>query len=313
MSTHNNTIPTYDNCHEVTSFCKVEYTVFGDYLSKGASAFFVIAFFILLLMQLWYGIRGRMWSFMIWLGIGTLFELLGYIGRFAFAKNPWNMNAFLIQFITLLLAPTLLAAAISITFKYLVIWYGTQWSMMRPKLYPLVFVGTDIISIFIQVIGGGVMATSTTGKVNETTRKLGEGLVIGGVAFQVINMLCCATLMLIYAKRRRASLRVGFEDLNRVESPSMPLENSTTMAKRTKVFCIILAVAYTAIIIRCTYRIFESLPATAAKVMRNETLFYVFDGGLILLATGLVTIFHPYRMFPALGKNEKQEQHYGLQ
>ncbi|KAG8361474.1 hypothetical protein FVEN_g770 [Fusarium venenatum] len=254
MSTQNNTIPSYANCHEVTSFCKIEYTVFGDYLSKGASAFFVITFIILLLLQLWYGIRGKMWSFMIWLGIGTLFELLGYIGRFALSKNPWNMNAFLIQYITLLLAPTLLAAAISITFKYLVIWYGPQWSILRPKLYPLVFVGSDIVSIFVQVIGGGMMATSTTGKGNETTTKLGEGLVIGGIAFQAVNMLCCATLMLIYAKRRRSSLRVGFEDLNRVESPPVCVENSAKMAKRIKVFCVILGIAYTAIIIRCTYR-----------------------------------------------------------
>ncbi|KAL6915140.1 hypothetical protein FSST1_012900 [Fusarium sambucinum] len=112
MSTQNNTIPSYDNCHEVTCFCKVEYTIFSDYLSKGASAFFVITFIILLLLP-----------------------------------------------------------------------------------------------------------------------------------------LC----------------------------------------------------------------IFEALPATAAKVMRNESLFYVFDGGLILLATRLVTIFHPYKMFPTLGQKDKQEEQYGLQ
>ncbi|XEV07525.1 hypothetical protein FSHL1_012812 [Fusarium sambucinum] len=208
MSTQNNTIPSYDNCHEVTCFCKVEYTISSDYLSKGASAFFVITFIILLLLPLWYGIRG---------------------------------------------------------------------------------------------------------KGDETTTKLREGLVIGGIAFQAVNMLCCATLMLIYAKRRRSSLRVGFEDLNRVESPPVSAENSVKMAKRTKVFCVILGIAYTAIIIRCTYRIFEALPATAAKVMRNEILFYVFDGGLILLATGLVTIFHPYKMFPTLGQKDKQEEQYGLQ
>ncbi|EXK40910.1 hypothetical protein FOMG_07639 [Fusarium oxysporum f. sp. melonis 26406] len=312
MPIHNDNIPSYDNCHEVTSRCKVEYTVFGDYLSKGASALFVIAFTILLLLQIWYGTRGRMWSFMIWLGIGTLFELLGYCGRYALSKNPWDMNAFLIQYLTLLLGPTLTAAAISITFKYLVIWYGPQWSIMRPKLYPLVFVGTDIISIFVQVVGGGMIAVSTTGKGNGNTKNFGEGLVIGGVIFQVVNMLCCATLMLVYAKRRRSSLRVGFEQMDREESPSVPLENSARKAKRVKVFCVILGAAYTAIIIRCTYRIFETLPATSEKVIRNETLFYVFDGALILFAIGLVTIFHPYKMFPSLSQKDKQEQQYGL-
>ncbi|KAJ4135302.1 hypothetical protein NW768_004927 [Fusarium equiseti] len=313
MSGHNNTIPTYDNCDEVTSRCKVEYTVFGDYLSTGASGFFLVAFALLLLMQLWYGFRGRMWSYMIWLALGTFFEFIGYCGRYVLSKNPWAMKAFLIQYLTLLLAPTLVAAAISITFKHLVLWYGPQWSLLRPRLYPLVFVGTDIISIFVQVVGGGMTAASTTGNGNESTKKLGEGLVIGGVIFQAVNMMCCATLMFIYAKRRKSSLRGGFQQMNGGETPPATLEHSARKGKRTKRFCSILAVAYIAIIIRCVYRIFETVPATSGKVMRNEPLFYVFDGAMILLAVGLVTIFHPYKMFPFLSQKGKQAQQYGLQ
>lgn len=210
MSDNDTWTPNYNDCDDVSDRCPVEYTIYGDYLSTGAPAFFGIAFLLLFLMQLFLGLRGRMWSYTLWLGLGTGLEVIGFLGRIYLSKNPWSINGFIVQYITLLLAPTLIAAAISVTFKHIVLWYGPQWSLMRPRLYPWVFVGTDFISIFIQVIGGGATAAATTGNNdNEAVRKLGEGLVVGGVAFQVANMLCCAALMLIYARRRKKEMGYG--------------------------------------------------------------------------------------------------------
>ncbi|KAF4457105.1 hypothetical protein F53441_893 [Fusarium austroafricanum] len=301
MTDTNATIPTYKNCDEVTAFCKVEFTVFGKYLSTGASAFFAIVFAIFLL------------------GVGTFFEFIGYAARFALSKNPWIMKAFLIQYLTLLLAPTLVAAAISITFKHIVLWYGPQWSFLKPSLYPLVFVGSDFVSIFVQIIGGGIVASNTTGNGNKSTQKLGEGLVIGGVVFQVANMLCCAGLMLLYAKRRKTGLRSGFEQMGHdpltQSSEGFPTtsHNNSKSARRARIFVYGIGIAYSAIIIRCIYRIFETVPATSAKLMRNEPLFYVFDGAMVLLSVGIVTILHPYKMFPFFSGRVKQQGNYNLQ
>ncbi|KAL2881514.1 hypothetical protein SGCOL_003081 [Colletotrichum sp. CLE4] len=154
MTSANSTTPSYDTCKSLPPTCPIEYTFYGTPLSKPASTFFSITFALLLLLQLYHGIKSRTWSYYPWLGIGTLFECLGYLAR-AKPRDP--------MILTLLLVPTLVAAAISVTFKYLVIWNGSQWSVMRPSLYPWVFVGSNFVSIVVQVIGGGAMAAGATG------------------------------------------------------------------------------------------------------------------------------------------------------
>lgn len=269
--------PSYDTCDEVTDRCPVEYTMYGTELSKGAAYFFGIAFAGLLILQVYLGIRARAWSFAVWLGLGTILEVIGYWARTRLADNPWSLNSFIAAYLALLLAPTLVAAAISVTFKHLVIWYGSEWSVIRPALYPWVFVGTDLVSITIQIIGGGATAMAVSGdEDNETVRKLGEYMVIGGVSFQVANMFGCALLMILYWRRRKGAVAKGaimrdapdryVEDyrqhgarlVHRLMSQgriSMSRATATDAeAKRVHIFCYALAVAYGAIIIRCIYR-----------------------------------------------------------
>ncbi|SPO01666.1 related to phospholipid-translocating ATPase [Cephalotrichum gorgonifer] len=258
--------PSYDTCKEITDFCRVEFTVYGELFTKGACIFFAAAYLLLLVTQVFFGIKAKTWSFMIWLALGTGFEMVGYAARTIMADNPWKMNAFIIQYLTLLLGPTLVAAAISITFKHIVLWYGPEWSVMRPKLYPWVFVGTDILSILIQVVGGGIMTMNTTGDGgSETSRKLAEVLLIGGVSFQVANMLCCAGLMLVYWQRRKKSVslvgshaRLGSND-NLEANTLIPGKgyspsHQSPEARKVRLFVRVVAVAYLAVIIRCCYR-----------------------------------------------------------
>lgn len=263
MGDNDTFVPTYDTCDEVSDRCPVEFTVYGTDLSKGAAAFFGIAFLICLLAQIYFGIRARTWSFMLWLGIGTVCEGIGYLARFGLARNPWVLNYFIVQYLTLLLAPTLVAAAISVTFKSIVLWYGKQWSALRPVLYPWIFVGTDFLSIFIQIVGGGATAAATVGDAGEGVAKLGEALVIGGVAFQVANMLCCGGLMLLYVRRRKNSIKSGSYSKGQGfgsmggRGPRGAMSRATANeqeAKRARIFVYCLAVAYVAIIIRCSYR-----------------------------------------------------------
>ncbi|KAF5670895.1 phospholipid-translocating ATPase [Fusarium heterosporum] len=312
-------VPSYDNCHEVSQRCPVEFTVYGDYLSKGATVFFTMAFALLFLAQVFQGFRAKTWSYMIWLGIGTAFETAGHVARYGLAKDPWEQNYFLVSYITLLLAPTLVAAAISVTFKHLVIWYGAQWSLLKPRLYPLVFVGTDFISIFIQIVGGGLAALNTMGKGSKTTQKLGEILVIGGVSFQVANMLCCGTLMLIYIQRRKQALKSrdplmgsgpprytpGLPDRGRI--PIAREEATPQEARKVRWFVYALGVAYVCIIIRCVYRIAETIPEIQIDVLRNEPLFLVFDAAAMLVSIGAVTLLHPCYFFPYLGVKKSQK------
>ncbi|KAJ0140459.1 Sphingoid long-chain base transporter RSB1, partial [Colletotrichum tanaceti] len=315
MSTNDTFIPTYETCKEVSDECPVEFTVYGTDLSKPAATFFGIAFGVFLVLQLYFGIRARTWSFIVWLGIGTVFEVLGYWARTKLAGNPWDIDAFTQQYLTLLLAPTLVAAAISVTFKHLVIWYGAQWSVLRPSLYPWVFVGTDFLSIFIQVAGGAITAANASGSGGgESMAKTGERLVVGGVAFQVANMFCCGLLMLVYIARRRSGLARGDplrEDAHLINSEGRPLSRASATeeeAGRVRKFVYALVVAYIAILVRCCYRIAENIPAVSLDILRNEPLFLGLDGAMIMIAVGAVSVFHPFIFFPFLRESKHMKK-----
>lgn len=259
-------IPNYRTCDEVTPRCPVSATLYGDYFSEGASYFFAICFGILLLAQAYLGYKAKTWSYAVYLWIGTLFELVGYAARIAMAKNPWNYNAMVAQLAVLVLAPTLVAAAMSITFKHLVLHYDPDLSPIRPKWYPWIFVGSDILSIAIQTLGAGLAGAATSGKNEDmdrvkTLQDISSGMLIAGVAFQVANMIACGLFMLYYWKlyrtsRQKVESTSGDSD-HGVMGTQQPIRGKSRLRlrhDRVKIFIWAIAIAFIAVVIRCIYR-----------------------------------------------------------
>lgn len=258
--------PSFDTCSQVTPLCPVEVTTYGDYFNLGASAFYTAFFALCLIAQVAICAKWRTWSFSIFLGIGTAFEVMGYGARISMSPigTVWNYPAFVIQLLMLILAPTMVAAAISVTFKWIVIYLDPRYSVLRPRWYPWVFVGTDFISIIIQAVGGAVSASATSGDTpNQALLDVGSGLLVAGVAFQAANMAFCGGLMVIYWWRYRKGEKRG--DVIRgardegVLSSRQDHEQERQASKvwpesdfQKYLYAII--IAYIAILIRCIYR-----------------------------------------------------------
>ncbi|KZL70538.1 sphingoid long-chain base transporter rsb1, partial [Colletotrichum tofieldiae] len=302
----------YFTCDEVNERCPVEATIYGDYFTQGACIFFVAAYGTLLAAQCYFGWRFRSWGFVFCLAAGAITEFIGYVGRTVLATNPWNFGAFVIQNLMLVVGPTIIAAAISVTFKHLVLWYGSQWSLVRPSLYPWIFVGTDVFSLLIQMAGGGVAAMATV-KSDQSMSKVGNNMMLGGVCFQVVNMIFCGGLILTYAWRRRQNKTNSAyvrDDSARDSSGSSRQHNvlagfgvSDEKTKlRAKWFVSALIVAYVVIIIRCVYRIPEMAMGWGSDLQKNETTFLVLDGGMVLISVLMLTVFHPFLFFPYMKK-----------
>ncbi|KAL2208323.1 RTA1-domain-containing protein [Sarocladium strictum] len=268
------------NCKHVSPECPVSDTLYGDHFTLPATAAFAAIFGLMLVAQLFLAWKARLWSFGAWLFCGTAFECIGYVFRSIMVNNPWNDDASIGQNIALVLGPTFVAAAISLTFKHLVIWHGPEFSLMKPRLYPVVFVGSDVVSILIQSAGGGIAAAADTPEMSD----IGANMLLAGVTFQVVNMIFCGLLILAYAWRRKKALSEGPIQMSQAVRESQ---------KRVKVFVIALAVAYTAILCRCIYRIPEMAMGWGSSLMRNEATFMTFDGGFLIVACGTLTIFHP--------------------
>jgi hypothetical protein len=247
------------DCDRVTPECPVELTLFGDYFTIEAVATYAALFGLMCVAQIYHTWRSKMWSFGSWLFAGTVFELLGYIFRCMMVDNPWNGNAFIGQQTTLVLGPTLVAAAISVTFKHLVVWHGPEYSLIRPKWYPIVFVGSDLISIMVQGAGGGLAASGDS----VDMQKMGNDMMLGGVIFQVINMVGCGFLILSYVWRRKKAMKKGPMQLSsewQEGRGNVPLCYQGSLAvvlhwkKQIRIFVAGLSVAYIAILVRCCYR-----------------------------------------------------------
>ena len=241
--------PSFDNCDQVTPLCPASATVYGDFFNLAGCIIFVVVHTLCLGWQIVQAIRGRTISFSIFLAIGTGFEIMGYGARISMTPigTVWNYDAFVIQLLMLILAPTLVAAAISVTFKWIVIQQGLEYSIMKPKWYPWVFVGTDFFSIVIQGIGGGISAAATSGENNnQSLLDTGSGLLVAGVAFQAANMAFCGGLMVIYYWRYRKGLQRKTE--------AGPRKISWRPDTYFKKYLWAITVAYIAVLIRCIYR-----------------------------------------------------------
>ncbi|KAM5346013.1 hypothetical protein ACJ41O_011874 [Fusarium nematophilum] len=304
--------PSYDTCKAVSDKCPVEATLYGDYFTTGACVFFALAFGAMLILQLWYLWKSRAWSYCIYLGIGTAFELLGYYCRKLLSDNPWQMMSFVLQLFLLMLAPTFVAAAISVTFKHLVIHYGSQFSPMKPRWYPWLFVGSDVVSIVIQAAGCVFTSMATSGDNPDPAKAdLGSALLIFGVSFQVVNMAVCGGLMLWYYRRRSQHAKsYGYATVTPSDTSFMGTKATFLGHDRVQVFVWAISAAFVAIIIRCIYRIPEMASGWGSDLMKDELAFLICDGGMILLSVVLITIFHPANYFPQISKKMRQQEKY---
>lgn len=287
-------VPSYSTCKEINDACPVEETLYGSWFNKGGNFFFLVVFACCTIWQTIIILRYRTWSFSIFLGIGTIFETIGYLMRVLMAINPWNFDAFKIQLTMLILAPTFVAAAMSITFKHMVLYYGTHASVLRPRYYPWIFLGTDILSIMIQVAGS---AMSSAGSDNSSMMNAATAVITTGVAFQAANMVFCGFLMVLYWFRLRKT---------RGKSVTQNEED-----RRLKIYIYGMVAAYVMVSIRCIYRIPEMAGGWGGELMQDETTFLVLDGALIAIAVLLQSILHPGYLFPAMKQKNKTEKRGG--
>lgn len=232
----------YYECSKVTLTCPVKATTYGYYPNIPASLFFMSFFAILLVLCFVFGIRSRTWSYTIALAMGLILETCGYAGRVLLSHNPWNSAGFQLQIICLIIAPCFIAASVYLTLKGLVLHFGPQHSLLKAKLYPIIFVGCDIGSIVLQAVGGGIAAVAGN-KRNNYLLHTGDGIIVAGIAFQVFTMSVFGVLTAIFYWR----FRKAGEPLS---SSSDPEKDSS----RIKTFCVAILVAYITILVRCIYR-----------------------------------------------------------
>lgn len=238
-----------------------ETTLYGSWFSKPGNMIFPIAFLLCLLYHLYILVRHRNYSVALFRGIGTLFEIIGYIDRCKLPLNPWNIDAFKLQLTMLILGPSLIAAALSISLKHMVIHYGAEASILKPRLYPWILLGLDVVSIAIQVVGAAVSSSD-----DPETKDTATTILTLGVALQAANMLFCGGLMVLYWVRLRKD-----------GGTQLCAGDALTKGKDQRLEFSIYGSVVAYVIVRCIYRP-ELAGVWDGEVMQDESTLLILDG-----------------------------------
>jgi hypothetical protein len=265
----------FRKCVEVTEGCPVNATLYGYRPDMGANAFLCALFGVCFVASLVIGIMTKTWTYTIALSIGTFLECAGYIGRIMMNDNPWSESGFKLQICALVLGPSFVAAAIYLTLKHFVLYCGPQYSLIKARLYPWIFVGCDFGSMVLQGIGGGMAAAG--GTKNQKLIDGGNKMIVAGIAFQVVTMAVCGLLVLVYIFRYKK----GSAARHAVEEKSayhLDKDQGSFPLWKVKLFAGTVCLAYVTVLIRCIYRLPEMAGGWGNALMRNEREFLLLDG-----------------------------------
>ncbi|KAM0424548.1 hypothetical protein ACHAPT_010264 [Fusarium lateritium] len=252
-------------CTDITPEC-LKYTIYGYRPNLGVNAFFVAFFAVCCGAHIWLGIRYRTKGYAIALVLGCLAMVAGYLGRVGLYFRPFNSIPFQAQVCCLIIAPAFNSAAIYLMLKHIVEVFGPEWSILKPKQYTVVFVTADVVSLALQATGGGLAATAGPDK---DRLELGNNVMMAGIAFQVVTLSIFAILSVLFLIRRVRA------------RPSNPLSSTATETWHSmgfRLFLFGLTTAFTAIYIRCIYRIAEMRGGWGNHLMKDEVAFIILEG-----------------------------------
>ncbi|KAJ7245613.1 RTA1 like protein-domain-containing protein [Mycena haematopus] len=201
----------------------------------------------------------RLW----WLFPSVIFagvlETLGWAGRLWSSQEPHMFQAYEMQIVCTIMGPTPLAAANFIILGRIINLLSPGYSRMSPKLYMIVFLSCDVISLVIQAIGGGMAATAVNQRKNPN---LGGNVMLGGIVLQMVAIsvfvLCASEFLLRYLNNR----------------PLVPSSKTQVpLSPKIKLFVCALGLTTTCLFIRAVYRVIELSDGWTGRIIHTQVYF----------------------------------------
>ncbi|KAI4110768.1 MAG: hypothetical protein LQ339_001044 [Xanthoria mediterranea] len=265
--------------------CQIQESYYNYRPSLAANgAFLALFLFSLLAFLVQVTLSKRFIGFTIAMVSGCLLEVLGYIGRIMSYHNPFDENGFLMQICCLTIAPAFLAAGIYLTLSRIVVTFGPENSRIKPLSYPRIFIPCDILSLVLQALGGGMASAASHSNKNPET---GNHIMVAGLAFQVFTLLVFMLLCADFAVRTVVrSNRMGDAALD-------PTHATLRRSMKFRAFLVALTLSTICIFIRSVYRVVELGEGWDGALIKNQTLFIVLEGVMVVIAVLVLNAFHP--------------------
>lgn len=298
----------------------MEYNLYKYDLSKAANSIYFIIFTTVFLYTIGMVYKSRYHWYNVTYFCGYGLEFCGWLGRILSINDTRDNNYYILQFVSLTLAPAFIMAGVYFLFAQVVVIHGRQYSALKPLWYSYFFITTDVVSLLIQA-GGGASASIASNRNEDTTP--GTNTIIAGIVFQTFAMSIFVCFWFEFLKRiyfrhsdetsgdypfKKASLKNFFKLLLNLKSVREykrnelePFYNQKFAYIRAKKLFPYMPLAITAtvavIYIRCIYRVVELAEGWNGFLITHEVYIMVLDALMVAIA-GLIAIpFHPVWVF----------------
>ncbi|KAI0383422.1 RTA-like protein [Hypomontagnella monticulosa] len=250
--------------------------------SAAAAMIFMILFLIATAWHLVVVFRRRVWYFIV-LVVGGCIEVAGYLARFLATNDTSSLGLFVVQTLCILVAPALIAASIYMVLGRLILLLrAEEYSPIRPSLLTKIFVGGDLLSFLVQVMGSGMLSSNFT---------LGKAIILAGLAAQILFFAVFVAVMAVFHRRMA----------RKPTATSMEVDRLHTRMGWVKIVRV-MYVASAMIFIRSVFRFCEFTGSEDSPLMTSEAYLYVCDSTLMFGVLAVLLYCHPAEYVP----NRKQ-------
>ena len=179
-------------------------------------------------------------------------------------------------------------------FGRIVLWvvppkFQTAKHLWLPSRYITpVFVGCDVFSFFVQIIGGSMLAGANTASKLTT----GKNVILVGLAIQMIT----------FGFFVLASIRFSFFLRKTLQGVPLPAE------RNWRLFLRIINIASVIILARTIMRFIEFVSGVNNYLSEHEWFFYIFDSTLMWLVAAAFAACHPGYFLPYLAIRRKHKE-----
>ncbi|KZT38831.1 RTA1-domain-containing protein [Sistotremastrum suecicum HHB10207 ss-3] len=240
--------------------------------------------------------------------LGGISEILGWAARFWSSRNPQNLNPYIMQITTTIIAPTPLIAANFVILGRMIEQLGPEYNRIGPHMYTIIFCSADVIALVVQAVGG---ASASFAAENNKDASKGGHIMLGGIVFQLASIIMYTALAAEFLIRyfNDKPLR-GHRYLDREKQADIGLSLSSSSsyngghkrhrsmpAKMRWVF-IGLGFSTTCVFIRSVYRTIELQNGWAGRIIQTQRYFNLLDGMMIVFAMICLNILHPGYLLP---------------
>ncbi|KAG7530979.1 hypothetical protein FFLO_04650 [Filobasidium floriforme] len=246
--------------------------------------------------------RGRptRWFEALWT-LGCVMEVVGYGFRTYSHKNPFYVNAFIIQYFFIVVAPVFFAAAVYLALKYAINLNEENLRISPVKqTFVKVFITIDTLTTILQIVGAALIGVAESRRANQKaspiTSDQANDILLAGLAAQNASFLVFLVILgvIIFRIRkapeqhRTASIEKRHEsDVSSPRAVEAGLAHNYGVATYTKTFLWVLVVSSLLIFARTLYRLAETAEGVWGNASSIEALFGVFEFAPVVVAAWL--------------------------